>query len=113
MEINKVVSDYNVKLLNRVARRKAAAEKAENANQEADPENGEQAGGNMVPMGGKPANTAGRSMAFGGMTLNDMDLQNGSKNVALESKNAKRVSVMKGATTSDGGENVKMKFKQT
>ena len=99
-QINDVVTDFYTKHQSRICRQRNAAEKAEaEANLYVSHENGEQNGGNVVPMGGKPA-TVGRSSAYGVKTSNDMDLQNGgaATNVAMKGTPAMNESVTSGET---------------
>lgn len=97
-KINIVVTDFHAKHLSRISRQRNAAEEAKAETiKNAQPENGVQSGGNVVPMGGKLA-TAGRSNAFSVQTQNDIDLQNGAAttNVAMKGTPAMNESVTSG-----------------
>ena len=101
MEIDEVISEYNAAHERRVTRVKNAAQKAEDENQNAAPENGEQDGGGDKTMnlkGGKPA-MAGGMKTFGAKALNGMDLQNGTTNGSLDGKLAMNGSGTNGAAT--------------
>ena len=95
-EINLLMDVFKAKAQSRTTRRKNAAEEAE-TNQDANPENGEQEyGGNEEPQSGKPA-IAGRNKPFNEVSLNDMDLHNGTTNESLDGKDA-----MNGSSTNNG-----------
>lgn len=69
------------------AKAKAAAKAAAEADKNANHENGEQGGADVMPMGGKLVMTAGRSKPFSPKVLDDMDLQQDGDlaNVAMRS----------------------------
>lgn len=75
IQIAKVVTDFHSLHISNATRKKNAAQEAE-ANQNENPENGEQSGGGVQRMGGKPAK-AGRSKTFNVKTMDGMDLQRG------------------------------------
>ena len=94
------VSDFYTKHLSRISRKRNATKKAKaEASQNANPEDVEHDGSNVVPMVGK-LTTAGRSSAYGVLTTDDMDLQNdgAATNVAMKGALAMSKSVTSGET---------------
>ena len=104
--IDGIMTDFDSAQMSMETRRKKAAEEAK-ANQEANPENGEQeTGGNDEPNGGKPA-MASRKRTFNVPTLNGMDLHNGTTGESMEGRAAMSGSVTNGGANNDATDGAK------
>ena len=96
-EIEGILSNFFAEQANRTTRRNNAAQKLEE-------EQDDQDGGDVEPMGGKPA-MAGGSRTLDAMALGGMDLQNGTTNGSLKEKAAMNGSVTNGAATNGAATN--------